>query len=34
MRERDGEDIMTKVPKKARELDEKLKSNIFPKNRS
>jgi hypothetical protein len=32
--EGDGKEIMTEVPKKVRELDEKLGSNIFPKNRS
>ncbi|MGC8725238.1 MAG: IS1634-like element ISFac6 family transposase, partial [Thermoplasmata archaeon] len=31
----DGEkEIITEVPKKARMLDEKLKTNLFPKNRS
>jgi hypothetical protein len=34
MIEGDQKEIMTKVPKKVRELDEKLGTNIFPKNRS
>jgi len=34
MIEGDGKEIMTEVPKKVRELDEKLRSKIFPKNRS
>ncbi|MGC8585617.1 MAG: hypothetical protein ACP5L4_05855 [Thermoplasmata archaeon] len=34
MIEGDEKEIMTEVPKKVRELDEKLGTNIFPKNRS
>ncbi|MGC8871073.1 MAG: IS1634-like element ISFac6 family transposase, partial [Brevinematia bacterium] len=34
MIEGDQKEIMTEVPKKVRELDEKLGTNIFPKNRS
>jgi transposase len=34
MIEGDGKEILTEVSRKVRELDEKLGSNIFPKNRS